>query len=504
MLNTNRQGDKPGRGWIAGHFIMYVRSGDTYLVIASMDRITDVPSADAPSACLPPVGFRIQGKKQIICAELFCPGKVWEKEECMAELRIFTAGGFFDFKDKIGSIYKRKETFARLDFLGKRPGGYESWYNHYTNISEGLLLEDLEALGRNDNIIKLRYLDRGLPAVFQIDDGWEKTVGNWEVDEERFPGGLKSLALKIEARGLIPGLWLAPFIVRRNTPVFTEKPEWILRDGKGNPVPAGWNHLWDGRYYCLDLSRGDVLEYLDALMSRVINEWGFRYIKLDFLYAGFLSGAFAEGGSPYEHYDRACAMLTSRTKTSSLLPVVYLGCGAPLGPSFRHFPLCRIGADTRETWDWKLPRLLGHVGGPGALISLRDTIGRSFMNGTIYISDPDVIFLRTKNCGLTKEEKECIALTNFLLGAQIMFSDDPVSLTEEDLTLTKRINSLYDKLSGDEYGAVMIKPDVYRIESRDGTLHGVINLKKHTIVFSASRIGKEKSPYRATAPGRGG
>ncbi|MDR2159549.1 MAG: alpha-galactosidase [Treponema sp.] len=493
---TNREGDTPRRGWTAGHFIMYLRTGDHYLCIASRD-----------GGSLPPVSYRIAPRKKtarpdrvLVSAELFCPGKTWRPGEAMAELHIFHAEGYFNFKDTIGGIYDQGSNFRTLAFLGAGegegggkgragnapwgkedlPGGYESWYNHYNNINEGLILDDLEALGRTGNLIKLRYLDRGKPAVFQIDDGWQRAVGEWETDEGRFPRGLASLAAKIEAAGFIPGLWIAPFLVTRRSRIFTEKPAWVLREKKGGsggrPVSAGFNPLWDGRYFCLDLSRDEVLEYLDGLMDRAINGWGFRYLKLDFLYAGFLSGNFAGGGSPHEHYERACTILCARKKTAAGLPLAYLGCGAPLGPSYRHFPLSRIGADTREEWDWGLAKFLGHVGRPGAFLNLEDTIGRSFMDGTVYLNDPDVIFLRGKNCRLNANEKELIAMVNFLLGGQIMFSDDPGALTGEDLALTKRISALYDRYAGDEYGAVRTGDHVYRLISRSGKTGGIINL----------------------------
>ena len=512
---TNREGDTPRPGWTAGHFIMYFRAGDHYLCVASRD-----------GGLLPPVSYRVAPGKRagaahpaagasaraVILAEIFCPGKVWSPGDAMAELWIFHAEGYFNFKDTIAGMYGQGENFKTLAFLGAAkegrgkgragnspwgkedlPGGYESWYNHYNNINEGLILEDLEALGRTGNLIKLRYLDRGKPAVLQIDDGWQRTVGEWEIDEGRFPQGLAPLAAKIEAAGFIPGLWIAPFLVTRRARIFTEKPEWVLREkdggsrrgggrasGQGRPVSAGFNPLWDGRYFCLDLSRKEVLEYLYGLADRVVNGWGFRYLKLDFLYAGFLSGNFAGGGSPYEHYERACAVLTARKKAASGLPVAYLGCGVPLGPSWRHFPLSRIGADTREEWDWKLAKFLGHVGRPGACVSLRDTIGRSFMDGTVYLNDPDVIFLRSKNCRLTGSEKELIAMVNFLLGGQIVFSDDPGALTGGDLALTKRISALYDRYAGDEYGAVRTGDDVYRLVSRSGKTGGIINLSNRS------------------------
>jgi alpha-galactosidase len=264
-----------------------------------------------------------------------------------------------------------------------------------------------------------------------------------------------------------------------------------------------------------------VEEYLVSIINRAIDEWGFRYLKLDFLYAGFLSGNFARGGSPYEHYHRICSRLTARTKTAAApitagggadtavstgageLPVAYLGCGVPLGPSYRYFPLSRIGADTREEWDWTAVKLLGHVGRPGAYLNLKDTIGRSFMDGAVYINDPDVIFLRCTNCTLKPHEKELIALVNFLLAGQIMFSDDPADLDGEAVNLTKRISALYDKLSGDEYGAVQIEKDVYRLVSRSGNTTGLINLKGRPFTLDARKARRNGAEGLTAALARG-
>jgi alpha-galactosidase len=472
---TNRQDDTPKHGEIVGHFIMYLRTGDVYICLASRTWLDNAP--------LPPVSFRIDRKRKRVSAEIFCPGKEWASGEVMAELYVFACKGCFALKDTVSSIYQ--QNFSQIDFLmgSGKPGGYESWYNHYTDIGEKLILEDLAALSGAENFVKLFFLDKNKPAVFQIDDGWEQCVGQWDVDEEKFPNGLQALAEKIETKGFIPGLWIAPFIVTKKSKVFSEKYEWVLKDKKEKPVVAGFNHLWDGRYYCLDLSRDDVLAYVQGLVGKMI-DWGFRYIKIDFLYAGFFSGNFAQGGSPFEHYERGCAVLTAQTKAKSGLPVAYLGCGAPLGASFRHFPLSRIGADTREEWDWNLVKLLGHTGRPSAYINLLDTIGRSFFDNILYCNDPDVMFLRTRNCKLTENEKELIALVNFLLASQIMLSDDPLYLKITDIRLTRRIVALYEALSAplsrslpaDEYGAVRIDRDVFRLISRSDKITGIVNL----------------------------
>jgi alpha-galactosidase len=486
-----------GKAWLPGHFITYLRSGNRYLCIASRE-----------GGELPPVTYRINRERQLIVAEVFCPGKVWKNTNLLAELTVFYAQGYFSFRDAIGIIYRQEETFKALNFLGggtgcfrdkqNLPGGYESWYNHYTNISEKIILDDLEGLKSTKNLIKGWFIDRKRPAVFQIDDGWERAVGDWEVNPKRFPNGLAPVAAKIGEAGFIPGLWIAPFLVTRRSRIFTDWPGWLLRDKAGQLTVAGYNPLWDRQFYCLDLSRKDVLEYLRGIMDRIIDAWGFRYLKLDFLYAGFFSGAFAEGGTPHEHYSRACAILTARKTTASGLPIAYLGCGCPLGPSYRYFPLSRIGADTREQWEWSLVKLIGHVGGPGAYVNLMDTIGRAFMNGTVYINDPDVIFLRSRNCKLTENEKELIALVNFLLGSQIMLSDDTQRQDAADIALTRRILGLYDRLSGDEYGAVRLARDIFRLESRSGKITGLINLSRRPFTLTA---GQNASLYAAFSRG---
>ncbi|MFQ3546760.1 MAG: glycoside hydrolase family 36 protein [Termitinemataceae bacterium] len=475
---TNRDGDNPQKDIILGHFITYIRNGSTYLCLASRE-----------GGSLPPVTYRIHRKSRRITLEVFAENKIWQPGETMAEIYMFIAEDYFTLKDILRSLYHNDEQFAKLAFLRSNapvaspwiskadmPGGFESWYNHYTHINEDLILDDLESLGTTDNLIKLQFINKKRPTVFQIDDGWEQAVGHWEIDTAKFPHGLKPLADKIEHNGYIPGLWLAPFLVTRKSPVFTEHPEWVLKDSQGELVVAGYNDLWDKQFYCLDLSHPEVQQYLQTMIERAIDEWGFRYLKLDFLYAGLLHGAFYAGGAAYEHYERACTLLTKRTHTKDQKPVAYLGCGVPFGPSYKHFPLSRIGADTKEQWDWLKVRIVGHVGRPAAYVSLHDTIGRSYLDNTVYVSDPDVVFLRTANCQLTETEKETVALTNFLLASQIMFSDDPSHLEEADITLTRRISRLYDELCGEEYGVERIQRDVFHVFSRSGKIQGIINL----------------------------
>lgn len=470
---TDGPGPREARGEVLSRFLSFVRAGEGRLVVASVG---------SPERATPPVSFRIDRETLGLRAELGAEGARFAAGELVAEIRCFYREGYFEAKDALREAFGAYGHFDRLAFLGSSgslvPGGYESWYNHYTKIDDGIIARDLESISSNDNLINSYYLRRGKPTVFQIDDGWERAVGRWEPDPVKFPRGMKAFAEEIEAKGMIPGIWIAPLLATRGCAIFRERPEWLLRDGLGRPVPAGLNPGWDGVFYCLDISIPEVEDYLAGIFDTLVEDWGYRYLKLDFLYAGFIEGARREGGAAYRHYDRLMRRLTSRTRNSRGLGVAYLGCGAPLEPSFRHFPLMRIGADTKEKWeDGLLKSVVRHQGRPAAYANLTHTIGRSLLDGTVFVNDPDVVFCRTRRMGLSEAEKELVALVDLMLASQIMFSDDPHDYGDpEESAFTARIVGLFDALAGRRYGAQRIARDVYSIFSENGRVRGVANL----------------------------
>ncbi len=496
---------------LEGEFIIYLRWNDVYLVIAS----TGSSYMDKDS--LPPVRFYVDRCKRTIGCTVYSVGKKWSRGEAIAELNIFAVRGYFGLKDSIRNIYAPNfnERFNNLKWLSSREdcikaGGWESWYNHYADINYKLISEDLESLGRTDNLIKTYFTDESKPTVFQVDDGWEIGLGEWEPSLDRFPNGMAELANLISGKGYIPGLWLAPFIIDWRTDFCNQHKDWILYDKKGKPVAAGFGLLWGDKfgkkqpglpysYFCFDLSQGAVIDYLDGLMDKVINKWGFRYLKLDFLFAGMLYGNFRNGGCAYQWYERALKVLTRRTTNNRGEKVTYLGCGVPLESSFTKFPLSRIGSDTKESWDMENLAKLNFTGRPGVIMNMQSTLGHAFWDQSVFINDPDVVFLRYNNITLSDTEKELIAVVNFLFASQIMHSDDPSDFSKDEKKLTSYINSIYKKFESEEFGHVNNTSKTYIIFNRSKTYCGFINLDdidikiSKTDMFKASGIDLDKS-----------
>ena len=473
---------------ILAQFITYFRIENRYFVIASTGNVKGKVSA--------PVQFVINRKKNSCKITVADTKKVYEKDELVSQIAFFAVDSFEEAKAKIEILFGSSnpesknyaERFGTVSHLGNLSQGWESWYNHYADIDEKLILEDLESITTTDNLISLNRKESSDPCVFQIDDGWEIALGDWEWNEKRFASKPEDIVKKIKDKDFIPGLWIAPFIIDSRSKTAVEHPNWLLRNDKGKLVGAGFNPLWGemhcnifkalpGTFYCLDLSNEEVLSHLDALMDKAINKWGFEYLKLDFLYAGMLNGNFKNGGSAYEHYAKAVNILTSRTKSSNGNKVCYLGCGAPFELSFNNFPLTRIGCDTKEHWEDYRNVKFNWNGRTSAYLNMQDTIGRNLWNKTVFLNDPDVLFIRKENCSLDEEEKLLVSAVAFMFGSQMMYSDDPASsVSEEEVSLAKKILALKEQYYGKNFEAVPVKDKVYFVSENASAKKYILNL----------------------------
>ena len=462
---------KTSKNIILGQFVSYLRWNDFYLIFASIGNV---------SGTLPPVQFIFNRKENTVSIEICDKGNEWKSGDVTGRIEIFTADSYFEAREKLLSVFGNQH-FDSVSHLGNNPGGWESWYNHYANINQELVSEDLNKLISTENIIsKGNYSSR----IFQIDDGWEKALGDWQIRKDRFKDGFTGLTEKIENENYIPGLWIAPFIIDSRSETATAHPDWLLKDENGKLVPAGYNPLWgkDGTFYCLDLSRDEVIAHLDKIIDTAINEWGFRYLKLDFLYAGMLYGNYSQKTASYKIYSRAIKTLTARKISNNGKPVAYLGCGVPFELSFKYLPLSRIGCDTYEKWTNPLLRFIHWNGRNEAWLNVKDTLGHAMWDGIIFKNDPDVVFIREENCTLTDEQKYLIAGVGELFGSQFMYSDDPGKAGEYEKLMTEKILSFAENYKTEEFGITQIAEYYYEIYSKSGKYKGSIDMGKNPML----------------------
>ena len=294
------------------------------------------------------------------------------------------------------------------------PTGWCSWYYYYTKIREEDIEENLDAaVARNVN---WRY--------FVLDDGYPAAIGDWLSVNSRFPGGLQRIAEQICSRGMIPGLWLAPFIARRNSRLYQEHRKWFIKDQNGKPVRAGWNPNWGLGcvFYGLDTTHPGVQNFLRELIATIVDEFGYRFLKLDFTYGAALYGqSYDPSLSPAERLELGHRIIRETAGND----VFILGCGCPLSPVRGLVDAMRIGNDVAPHWSARYPHALCIKS------AIRNIFNRCQMHRQLWINDPDCLLLRDTDTKLTNDERMSLANAMIITGGMVIVSDRLAKLAPE-------------------------------------------------------------------------
>ncbi len=307
------------------------------------------------------------------------------------------------------------------------PTGWCSWYYYYTDISEKIILDNLREIK-----------NKSLPIeFFQIDDGYQKEIGEWLVPNAKFPAGMEFLASEIKKVGLKPGIWLAPFLVREKSSFFQLYPEAVLKDEKGSPVSAIFQPIWGfSDTYCIDVTHPIAIDYLETVFRTMTKEWGYSYLKLDFLYAGLLDGvAYNTKLSPALKYRQTLEMIRKVVGKNTFL----LGCGAPMIPSIGYFDGMRISCDVTPFWGPDTIR--NWVRDKHALCTekaLINSLYRSFMHRNLWLNDPDCLIIRKDKNKMTYQQTLLMATVMGLSGGMLLISDNLSSLDSNRLPILEK------------------------------------------------------------------
>ncbi|TET94671.1 MAG: alpha-galactosidase, partial [Dehalococcoidia bacterium] len=266
--------------------------------------------------------------------------------------------------------------------------GWCSWYHYFGQVSEDDILANLERL------VELRD---GLPLEYvQVDDGFQAGIGDWLTANEKFPHGMAWLAGRIHERGFKAGLWLAPFLAGARSRLFADHPDWVVRDEAGGPVVAIQN--WEQLCYALDCTRPEVIDWLEHVFRTVTDDWGYDYVKIDFIYAAAVEGVRRDAGATRAQAYRRGLEAIRRAVGGRFV----LGCGAPIGPSIGLVNGMRIGPDVAPFWhpQARLGRRIS-LSLPAAANALRSAITRFWRHNRLWLNDPDCLLLRDSETALT-------------------------------------------------------------------------------------------------------
>jgi alpha-galactosidase len=311
--------------------------------------------------------------------------------------------------------------------------GWCSWYHYFHDVSEEALLRNLDALAASRAELPIELV--------QLDDGYQRAVGDWLETNAKFPRGLAPVAAAIRDAGFRAGIWTAPFCVAPESRLFGARREWLLRRGS-DFHRALFHPVWakDGFVYALDASREEVRSHLLRTHAALAG-MGFSYQKLDFLYVAAMQ---ADAADPSVSRARRLRLGLEAIRAGAGEEAFLLGCGCPLGPAIGAVDGMRIGPDVAPHW---LPVAEPHIAGleetlPSTRSAIRSVYARAFMHRRLWLNDPDCLMARTRDTKLVPDEVASLAAAIAVTGGITLFSDDVAALAPEDVARVRETLAL--------------------------------------------------------------
>lgn len=272
-----------------------------------------------------------------------------------------------------------REHIVRGEWKRKiRPILLNSWEASYFDINEKKLL-GLAKAGR----------ELGM-ELFVMDDGWfgerdddTRSLGDWQENTKKLPGGLKGLAGKMKALGLDFGIWVEPEMVNVKSRLYEKHPDWVLQI-PGKPHSEGRNQR------ILDLTQSEVQDYIIEEMSRVFSSAEISYVKWDMnrIFSDYYSPALPPERQEEAAHRYMMGLYRCMDELTKRFPkILFEGCAAG-GNRFDlgilcYFPqiwasdntdaLCRSRIQTGYSYGYPMSVLSAHVSSCPNHQTLRET-----------------------------------------------------------------------------------------------------------------------------------
>ncbi len=192
---------------------------------------------------------------------------------------------FCGYAKGFGAMSNKMNSFATEYILPERyrkeplPVLYNSWEATWFDVS-------------SEGQQKLAQMAADIGCeLFVMDDGWFGQrkddwagLGDWYVNKDKFPEGLKPLIDKVKSLGMRFGLWFEPEMVNPDSDLFRTHPEWAYHyDTREASLLR--------QQLVLNLTRDEVKEYVFKVMDDMLCEYDISYIKWD------MNRAYSETGA---------------------------------------------------------------------------------------------------------------------------------------------------------------------------------------------------------------
>ncbi len=432
-----------------------IKSDDSYLMIA--------PSTF--TRCESKIAVHADGKLEVV---FYADGRLLEAGEVFDVDKLLFASSTDQFKPFEDYAAATRKHIGKPLKQVKRVRAWATWDAYHEDFNQDDIVKEMQWL---------REHQVTCPAdIIQIDGGW-CTEGAWDTYfADKLPEGLSGVLAQINEYGFKPGLWLSPFLVEPQAPMYLAHQDWILRKpDNGDPVTYSGRYVWDG-------SIPEVCQWIESVFRHLSEELQIKYFKLDFLSNGLsgVPGANAAMTS-VERYRNFIAAIRRGAGDDAYI----LGCNSTVYDA-EFFDAARMGPDIQSKWNWDF----------GIPHSANCISHKFYLSGHLYNGDTDYLIVRNSDdepdvvsypaTATVNEAKvwcdfvTLISKASFMSDRMYLLPPERVALLERALTFEVDQTIALDFWQGSETD----NPSFYLSRSGDDVYVGLFNWTDHDNNFN--------------------
>jgi|GEM_PF-1081201 len=265
------------------------------------------------------------------------------------------------YRDKLGITYYAP--IKKRSYFQKAPALAMTWVGIEGKFNRPDFSQRKEWLYPNIDWVSKNLLPYAEEMVFQLDD-------NYPIDDPQY---MRDISDYIRSRGMIPGIWMAPFGVAP----YEESdihPEWFIHKADGSAITTFSGLSYDDvRHYCsavLNVNNEEAVNtWFAGFLKQVSNQWNYDYFKMDGIPAILKVYKQSVDGGGVDGVRRGLQIIRS-----VLGPEKYINTswGRPI-EGIDIVNGSRVGGDTEQA---------------GQVVS-RVAVAQNYLNNVAWYSDPD-------------------------------------------------------------------------------------------------------------------
>ncbi len=360
------------------------------------------------------------------------PGQTIQYEQIVLR----RAGDWVELLNQFGKAIAKENGIKKVknvDFKGWATWDYYAYVFSTNDIYENM--EKIKALSPAANLI-------------QIDAGWYSARGDYKV-RTNLASGMKEIADRIKAAGMMPGIWIDGFRANSTSEVCIKHPEYFLHDQDSNMIievrrPTGPDR--DRVYF--DYSHPGARAHIAERIRAIVKDYGFPYVKIDFMRFG-LNQEIMKNKPAVKRIKAHDPTITDvermRLGLQAMREAVgkenyLLGCSAVFGPCIGFVDGMRTGGDVSPRYEAFPERSLANL-------------GHFYLSGKVFNGDIDYLTFRAaadedekvskeevkRGGSLTMNEAQMWADLNKLYGNCRLNSDNLMTLRADRQALVKEV-----------------------------------------------------------------